>query len=132
MSARAEQAEQFFREGYNCAQAVAAAFDDVTGYDRETLLKASCAFGGGFAGSRNICGAVSAMGIVTGLAKADGSPAAKRAVYPLVQDLNARFASQLGSIVCADLLANAAPHGKRCADCVRLAAQLLEETLCAE
>ena len=36
---RAEQAKEFFLQGYACSQAVARAFADLTGVDRETLEK---------------------------------------------------------------------------------------------
>ena len=38
----AERAVDLFREGYNCAQAVFAAFCDVTGMDFQTALAPAC------------------------------------------------------------------------------------------
>ena len=35
----AEKARALFLEGYNCAQAVLCAFDDLTGLDRETSAR---------------------------------------------------------------------------------------------
>ena len=43
----AEKARALFLEGYNCAQAVMCAFDDLTGLDRETSARLACSFGGG-------------------------------------------------------------------------------------
>ena len=43
-----EYAAQLFCEGYNCAQAVAVAFCDVTGLDPKTTAKMASPFGGGF------------------------------------------------------------------------------------
>ena len=43
-----EYAAQLFCEGYNCAQAVAVAFCDVTGLDPKTVAKMASPFGGGF------------------------------------------------------------------------------------
>ncbi|MBQ3141799.1 MAG: C_GCAxxG_C_C family protein, partial [Clostridia bacterium] len=42
-----QKARELFVEGYNCAQAVFAAFCDVTGMDFNTALKLSSSFGGG-------------------------------------------------------------------------------------
>jgi uncharacterized protein YycO len=45
-----EAARALFGQGYNCAQAVFAAFCDETGMDMETALRLSSSFGGGMAG----------------------------------------------------------------------------------
>lgn len=104
---RREMAEQNFVAGYNCAQAVALAFEDKLGLDRETLLKLSSSFGGGMGRLREVCGAVSGMFIVAGLLEGYVSPAddeGKRAHYALIQRLAARFRDKNGSIVCRELL----------------------------
>ena len=61
-----EKAKALFTEGYNCAQAVFAAFSDVTGIDFETSVKLSSGFGGGMGRMREVCGAVSGMFMVLG------------------------------------------------------------------
>ena len=43
----AEKARALFLEGYNCAQAVFCAFEDVTGLDRETSARLASSFGTG-------------------------------------------------------------------------------------
>lgn len=53
---RGEKAEALFLEGYNCAQAVVIAFEDLHGLDRETAAKLSSSFGGGMARLREVCG----------------------------------------------------------------------------
>lgn len=40
-------AEKYFLAGFNCAQAVFAAYCDVTGLPEETALRLSSSFGGG-------------------------------------------------------------------------------------
>ena len=52
-------AEELFREGYNCAQAVLIAFCDLTGLEKETAAKTAVSFGGGLGRMREVCGAVS-------------------------------------------------------------------------
>ena len=53
---RKEKAESLFLEGYNCAQAVAIAFEDIHGVNREVLAKLSSSFGGGMGRLREVCG----------------------------------------------------------------------------
>ena len=54
-----ETAEQLFRDGYNCAQAVLMAFADVTGLEPDTAARLASSFGGGLGRMREVCGAVS-------------------------------------------------------------------------
>ena len=50
----AEKARALFLEGYNCAQAVVCAFDDLTGLDRETSARLASSFGGGMGRMREV------------------------------------------------------------------------------
>ena len=61
------KAAQLFSDGYNCAQAVAAAFSDVTGLDEKRSARMASSFGGGMGRMREVCGAVSGMLMVLGL-----------------------------------------------------------------
>lgn len=47
-----------FLAGYNCSQSLAGAFYDVTGLDRETVLRMASSFGGGMGRLRQVCGAM--------------------------------------------------------------------------
>ena len=67
MENRVDKAERLFKEGYNCAQAVFAAFSDLYGIDEDTALRMSCAFGAGMGRMREVCGAVSGMALIAGL-----------------------------------------------------------------
>ena len=62
-----ERAEVLFKEGYNCAQSVFAAFSEDIGMDFETALKLSSSFGGGMGRLREVCGTVSGMFMIAGL-----------------------------------------------------------------
>lgn len=100
-------AEQYFYQGYNCAQSVLLAFSDVTGLDAETAAKLSSSFGGGLGRMREICGAVSGAAMVLGLLKGYADPtdsSAKKAHYALVQEFAHRFRQKNGSILCRELL----------------------------
>ena len=102
-------AAELFLNGYNCAQAVAVAFCDVTGLDKKLAARISSSFGGGMGRLREVCGAVSGMAMVAGMlygyddAQDDES---KKAHYQRVQQLAGEFRQQMGSIICRELLQN--------------------------
>ena len=137
------KAEELFVEGYNCAQAVALAFSDKTGLDKETTLKIASSFGGGFGRLREVCGAVSGMCMVAGLLYGYddiSDKAAKMNHYALVQELAGKFSEEAGSIVCRELLGrkgkeNPMPEDRTkeyyktrpCARMVGLAAKIMQE-----
>ena len=104
----ATQAAQLFSQGYNCAQAVAAAFSDVTGLDPAGSAKMVSAFGGGMGRMREVCGAVSGMFFVLSYLYGYDHPAPElqQALYATVQDLGAQFRETAGSIVCREILNN--------------------------
>ena len=102
-------AAELFLKGYNCAQAVAMAFSDVTGMDEKTTARMISSFGGGMGRMREVCGAVSGMlfvaGCLYGYDTCDDD-AAKKAHYTRVQELAGQFREQVGSIVCREILKN--------------------------
>ena len=104
---RIARAVELFKMGYNCAQAVTAAFADEYGYTEEQALKMSASFGGGIGRMRETCGAACGMFILAGLET--GSTDAedrqgKADNYALVQRLAQEFTKENGSLVCAELL----------------------------
>ena len=102
------KAAELFMEGYNCAQAIAVAFCDVTGLEEKQAARMVSAFGGGMGRLREVCGAVSGMFFVLsylyGYDVHDDQR--KHTLYTQVQELAAGFREQCGSIICADLLDN--------------------------
>ena len=103
---KAERARELFLEGCNCAQAVFLAFAEDK-LDRETALKIASGFGGGMAGMRDVCGAVSGMLMALGLKYGYSDPkdrAGKTAQYELVRALADEFKKENGSIICRELL----------------------------
>ena len=135
-----ERAAELFLEGYNCAQAVAIAFCDVTGLEPAQAAKMASPFGGGFGRQREVCGAVSGMCMVLGQLYGYDTPNPERQlqVYADTQALCAQFREQVGSIICREILKNppsdpaptprtAEYYAQRpCARMVMLAAQLLD------
>ena len=104
---RADRAEALFREGYNCGQAVFAAFADVLGLTIEEAALEASAFGGGIGGLREVCGAFSGMVMVAGRLRGYSDPQeveGKKALYHLVQEMSHEFDNEMGSILCRELL----------------------------
>ena len=139
----AEQAAEFFSQGYNCCQSVFLAFAGHYGIDRETALKLSCSFGGGMGRMRQVCGAVSGMALICGLETGNtdsGDRQAKTKNYEIMRRLASVFREKNGSIVCGELLglsdqekrkesARTEEYYKKrpCKELVRCAAEILEE-----
>jgi len=102
-----EKAEALFRQGFNCAQSVFLAFEDLYDLDRETALKLSSPFGAGFGLLREVCGVVSGMCMVLGLLEGYADPADaedKKALYAAVQELVGALERDRGTILCRELL----------------------------
>lgn len=142
----AKKAEELFLQGYNCAQAVYAAFSDVTGMDEPTALRLSSSFGGGMGRMREVCGAVSAMFMVAGHLWGYDTPSddkIKKDHYALIQKLAADFKEKHATILCRELLSalkpdsNATPsertaeyyHARPCLRFVVEAATILDEMI---
>ena len=143
-STYAQKAMALFKEGYNCSQSVFLAFADKYDMDRSTALKLSSSFGGGMGRLREVCGAVSGAVMVLSMkygyddAKADKE---KKALYKKVQEVLGGFESEVGSIICRELLnikekisdptpaeRNEKYYAKRpCAELVYISAKLTED-----
>lgn len=143
---RKEKAMQSFVEGYNCAQCMMLAFDDILTIDLDTALKIASPFGGGMGRLREVCGSVSGMFMVLGFVKGyseSGDYAGKKELYEHIQELARRYEEANGSIICRDLLGlnvkkeDAVPeqrteeyYKKRpCAEKIGSAAEILEQYL---
>ncbi len=104
---KSEQAEELFRQGYNCAQAVLCSFAGELGLNMEDARKISSSFGGGMGRMREVCGAVSGMLMAAGLKYGGYDPSDRKAKaehYKRVQELAASFREANGSIICRELL----------------------------
>lgn len=105
---RQQKAYECFKEGYNCAQAVIMAFADDLPIEHDLLLKISSAFGGGFARTRNLCGAVAGVGMVLGVLKDTLGDVSedKKDIYERTRIICDRFEEENGSLLCGELLKN--------------------------
>ena len=136
------KAAELFVNGYNCAQAIAVAFCDVTGMEQATAAKLASSFGGGMGGLQEVCGAVSGMLLVAGSLfgyDVAGDDAQKKAHYQRVQALAEEFRSRIGNIICRQILQNMPSEEENdpclaqlcktrpCAKMVYVAAEVLDE-----
>lgn len=146
VEARAEQAVNNFKSGYNCAQAVYMAYADLFGMDSKTAAVIAAPLGAGIGRMREVCGTVSGAALIAGLAIPCDNPsdmAAKTRCYALVQQVADRFREANGSIICRELLGIApikesptpsprteAYYKKRpCVELVRMSATFIGEEL---
>ena len=128
---KGEKAEALFKQGLNCAQAVASAFAEELNMDIADIERLTMGFGGGIGRMREVCGTVSGMAFVISALYADENVAEK-------------FEAENGSRVCRELLGldkngNRCPvpeprteqyYKKRpCNQLVHMAADILEEFL---
>lgn len=144
MTNHEQRAKELFLSGYNCAQAVFAAFAPELGMDERAAAKLASSFGGGMAGMREVCGAVSGMLMAAGALYGYDDPSAreeKKLHYAHCRAMADAFRAENGSIVCRELLGldrdakPAAPsertaeyYKKRpCAELVAQAAAILDE-----
>lgn len=104
---RIDKAVSLFKQGYNCAQSVTAAFADLYGLTTEQALLISASFGAGIGRMRGVCGAASGMFILAGLqcgSATAGDAEGKKLNYEVVQMLAAKFRDRNGSMICGELL----------------------------
>ena len=107
MSKHAYRAFELFKQGYNCAQAVACAFSEELGMEEAAIARLVSSFGGGMGKLREVCGAVTGAFFVLGALKGYSDPtddAGKSAHYARVQEFAARFKAEYDTIICRDLL----------------------------
>lgn len=141
---RAEQAKEYFYQGYNCSQSVVLAFKDLIDVDESDLMKISCSFGGGIGRLREVCGSVSGMMMVAGLLFGYDGPEKgeiKANHYKRIQELAKEFEEKNGSIVCRELLGLSVKHDepnpeerteeyykkRPCPELIKMAADILEK-----
>lgn len=104
---RMRRAEELFMQGFNCSQAVVAAFADTCGLTEEQALRVSAGLGAGIGRMRLTCGAVCGMAVLAGAdcgSVTPGDRQGKSECYKVVQRLAEEFRREHGSICCSELL----------------------------
>ena len=99
-------ARDYHAKGFNCAQSVFSAFEDLTGMPCETSLTVAAGFGGGLR-QGEICGAASgavmAIGVMFPFNDASDAPA-KQKIAELSVEYLGLFRAKCGHLTCRDLL----------------------------
>ena len=104
---KSEKALDYFRNKFNCSQAVFTVFGTEQGISENDCLRISCAFGGGMGRSQHTCGAVTGALMAIGLkhGKAMNDPDEKKEdTYNRTRDFLQKFKEMNGSVNCRDLL----------------------------
>ena len=100
---RVERAMGYFKAGYNCAQAVVMAYNDIMDMSVDEVAKVTAPFGGGMGRMREGCGTVSGMTFLAGAIKPAVNPQNLEECkenYALVQHFAEQFRAENGDIVC--------------------------------
>lgn len=144
MSKKSEQAVEWFKNGFNCSQAVLGSYGREFGLDCEQAFKVATGFGGGMRMAET-CGAVTGAFMVLGLkygnTTADDKES-KAKTYERIVEYTRRFKARNGSVRCRELLGCdiSTPEGMEkarknelfdsvCPKMVRDAAEILEEII---
>ncbi len=127
-----ERAKQLRAKGYNCAQAVACAFQEEVGLPEPLLFSLSEGFGGGMGGHAATCGSVSGAVLVLSLLTSKGSVelATKSETYRRCNEVVSAFREKNQSLVCSELLGENGNNPLRsCDGCIEDAVLLVQNLL---
>lgn len=111
------------KRGYNCAQCVLMALSKYLDMDEEYAARISAAYGTGFGGSGEMCGAMSILGIAEGLMTKSGAPQDKSAALWASKELLDKFKEKNdGRFLCREL--KGTDPAKKCPDLIKEAIDL--------
>ncbi len=103
---KVERSVNYYKNGFNCSQALLATFASDFGLSEEMALRVATQFGGG-ARKGEMCGAVSGALMVLGLKYGHyhyNTPEEKANAYKIAEDFMNRFIEKNGTVVCRELL----------------------------
>jgi C_GCAxxG_C_C family probable redox protein len=142
---KSEQAAEFMRGGFNCAQSVVKAFAPELGASEEAAVRMATSFGGGMGRNGLVCGAVAGAAFVLGARYGFSElpeSGARDKTYAKVNALIERFQKEYGTVLCRELLSidpknpedwkrvrEAGAFANQCPLFVKSAAKLVEEIL---
>lgn len=122
-------------KGYNCSQSVLCAYADDLGLDKELAYRLAESLGGGFGGMQEVCGAFSAACLIIGCYTSDGKleggcskPVTRQAILEAAE----QFKSEMGSIICREILGGEKISHGSCGKRVRVAAEIVENFLAGQ
>ena len=124
----ADVAERYFLQGdFNCAESVLLAANEVyeLGLDQDSCHRLVSAFGGGM-GCGLLCGAIAGAMAALGQAAVTERAHVTEGFKELCADTAAKMEAALGSVNCSVIKPELFVEGRRCAETVRRAADVLE------
>ncbi|MDR3593145.1 MAG: C-GCAxxG-C-C family (seleno)protein [Negativicutes bacterium] len=95
-------AGQYFKEGYNCSEAILRAFREALKLDvSDEALKMGGGFGGGIGHAGCVCGALAGSVMVLGMLQGRTDKSQSRnAVYSASEEFHRRFSERFGGSCC--------------------------------
>lgn len=100
-----EMAQDYFREGYSCAEAVLKSVAEAKGIESGLIPKIATAFGSGLAATDGTCGALSGGYLALSMCQGRSSLSDERnTLYTNVAKLKAQFQSSFKTTECSALL----------------------------
>ena len=100
-----EMAQNYFKEGYSCAEAVLKSVAEAKGIDSPLIPKIATAFGSGLSATDGTCGALSGGYLALSMYQGRVCPTDERSIlYGNVAKLKAQFQSSFKTTECSALL----------------------------
>lgn len=131
MSERIQMADELHRKGYNCAQSVAVACNDLVDVPKEILFRATEGFGLGMGTTDGVCGALTGGLVIAGLKNSTGNlanPKSKASTMKISKAMLTNFREKCGAIICREL--KGVDTGKMlcsCPDCIKHGVEVVEK-----
>lgn len=127
------QADEYHKQGFNCAQSVICALAPEIGLDPRVAFPLTEGFGIGMGGMTGTCGAISGAIVALGHVESAGfgAPTNKKQTYKLARELCDRFEAKNSSIVCRVLKGVGSEAGplRSCPGCIDDAIDLLVDIM---
>ncbi|MDD3049161.1 MAG: C-GCAxxG-C-C family (seleno)protein [Bacilli bacterium] len=124
-----EAAIKFYQQGYNCAESILHAGNEVYGLDlHEEDMRMVAAFGGGFQ-IGDVCGALSGAACVISSKYVENKAHDYVDMRALTQKLVLAFQKRLGSRLCAQIKPTFHSKELKCQNTVAVSAEVLEQVI---
>lgn len=116
------QAGQYFKSGYNCAEAVLRSFLDIARLPAdEAVLRATTGFGGGIGHAGCVCGALAASVMAIGMLTGRIEPTQSRQVsYELAAEFHQKFQDRFGGTCCRGLNPHPFETREHLVNCIKI------------
>lgn len=102
-----EQAAEYMKRGFNCAQSVVKAFASEVDVDEIDAIQMAATFGGGMGRYGYVCGAVTGAALILGKQFGNTEPAdipAREKAYEAIGQLFQQFEKEHGTVMCKQLI----------------------------